>query len=151
MKDDRRSIVMSEIMTPSSANFSGHVHGGHILKLLDSVAYSCSARYAGKYTVTLSVDQVFFREPIFVGEIVTFFASVNYAGSSSMEVGIKVFAEDLLTQKVRHTNSCYFTMVAVNEKGKPTKVPPLKIENAEQQRRFDEALVRKAYRLKNHE
>ncbi len=147
MNEDRRKLIMSEIMTPNSANFSGNVHGGHILKLLDNVAYACASRYAGKNTVTLSVDQVFFKEPIYVGELVTFSASVNYVGSTSMEIGIRVVAENLLTRLSRHTNSCYFTMVAIDSNGKPTKIPPLTIENEIQQRRFDEALVRKQYRL----
>ncbi len=145
---DNRSIVMSEIMTPEMANFHGNVHGGHILKLLDHVAFACAARYSGKYIVTLSVDQVIFKEPIHVGELVTFYASVNYVGTSSIEVGIKVIAENLLTQEQRHTNTCYFTMVALDEKGKPTKVPPLKNNTAEQQQRYENALLRKKARLK---
>ena len=103
---------MTVLMSPDMANFSGNVHGGAILKLLDQVAYSCASRYSGCYTVTLSVDQVMFLQPIHVGELVTFLASVNYTGSSSMEIGIKVVAEDIRSQVVRHVNSCFFTMVA---------------------------------------
>lgn len=87
--------------------------------MLDQVAYACGARYAGCYVVTLSVDQVMFRQHIHVGELVTFLASVNYTGNSSMEIGIKVIAEDIRTQAVRHANSCFFTMVAVDEEKPP--------------------------------
>jgi len=118
-------LSMSVLMTPDTANFSGNVHGGTILKLLDQVAYACASRYAGTYVVTLSVDQVMFRQPIHVGELVTFLASVNHTGSSSMEIGIKVIAENIRTQENRHVNSCFFTMVAVDDQGKPTPVPPL--------------------------
>jgi acyl-CoA hydrolase len=106
---------MTFLMTPDMANFSGHVHGGAILKLLDQVAYACAARYCKNYVVTASLDQVIFKEPIKVGELVTFRANVNYVGRTSMEIGIKVIAENLTTQEVRHTNSCYFTMVAKKE------------------------------------
>jgi len=146
-ESDRRDIIMSEIMTPDMANFAGNVHGGHLLKLLDHVAYACGSRYSGKLVVTLSVDEVFFKEPIHVGELVTFYATVNYVGRSSMEIGIRVVAENLFTQVQRHTNTCYFTMVAVNTEGKPTAIEPLVIHNEIQQRRFDEALRRREARL----
>ena len=142
---DPRELHMSVLMTPDMANFSGNVHGGDILKLLDQVAYSCASRYAGCYVVTLSVDHVLFKEPIRVGELVTFLASVNYVGRTSMEVGIKVVAEDIQNRSVRHTNSCYFTMVAMRD-GKPQAVPQLSIENETQRQRFEEAVLRKAMR-----
>src|SRR5438067_8985378 len=112
-------LTMTVLMTPDTANFAGNVHGGTILKLLDQVAYSCAARYAGRYVVTLSVDQVMFREPIHVGELVIFLASVNHTGRSSMEVGVKVVAEDIRTQRTRHANSCFFTMVALDDERRP--------------------------------
>ncbi len=146
-EEDRRYLEMSEITTPDMANFGGNVHGGHLLQMLDHVAYACGARYAGKFVVTLSVDQVFFKEPIYVGELVTFYACVNFVGTTSMEVGIRVIAENLLTRIERHTNTCYFTMVAVDDKGKPTKVPPITIHNETQQRRFDEAKARREMRI----
>ncbi|CAM4243510.1 acyl-CoA thioesterase [Stenotrophomonas indicatrix] len=117
-------LSMTVLMSPEMANFSGKVHGGAILRLLDQVAYACASRYAGRYVVTLSVDQVVFRQPIAVGELVTFLASVNYTGTSSMEIGVKVVAEDILKRSVRHANSCFFTMVAVDEDGRPTPVAP---------------------------
>src|SRR5688572_32294159 len=95
-------LSMTVLMTPDQANFAGNVHGGTILKLLDQVAYACASRYAARYVVTVSVDQVMFREPIHVGELVTFLASVNHAGTSSMEIGIKVVAENIRSQEKRH-------------------------------------------------
>jgi acyl-CoA hydrolase len=150
LHENRRSIVMAEIMTPDRVNFHGNIHGGHVLGLLDRVAYVCAARYAGKNVVTLSVDQVVFKEPIYVGELVTFCASVNYVGTSSMEVGIRVLAENLMTSQSRHTNTCYFTMVAVDEKGKPCKVSPLPLLDETHKRRYQEAILRKEARLKTH-
>jgi acyl-CoA hydrolase len=137
-------LAMTVLMTPDMANFSGKVHGGHVLKLLDQVAYACAARYAGRYVVTVSVDRVIFRQPIHVGELVTFLASVNHTGSSSMEVGIKVVAEDIREKSVRHVNSCFFTMVAVDDAGKPASVPALVVESEDQKRRWNAALQRKA-------
>ena len=138
---------MSVLMTPDMANFIGNVHGGDLLKMLDQVAYACASRYSGSYVVTLSVDQVMFREPIYVGELVTFAASINYVGRTSMEVGIRVEAEDVRARTIRHTNSCYFTMVAIDDNGKPTPVPALEIKNAMQQCRFDAGLARKELRM----
>ena len=146
MNTQSHQLSMTVLMTPDMANFSGNVHGGHILKFLDQVAYACASRYAGRYVVTLSVDQVVFRQPIHVGELVTFLASVNYTGRTSMEIGIKVVTENIRNQVVRHTNSCYFTMVAVDDDGKPADVPPLMPANAEEKERFDAAQQRRALR-----
>jgi acyl-CoA hydrolase len=139
-------LAMTVLMTPDTANFSGNVHGGTILKLLDQVAYACASRYAGTYVVTLSVDQVMFRQPIHVGELVTFLASVNHTGTSSMEVGIKVIAENIRTQEKRHVNSCFFTMVAVDDERKPVAVPPLRPFTPDERRRHAAAEVRKTMR-----
>lgn len=139
-------LSMTVLMTPDMANFSGKVHGGAILKLLDQVAYACGSRYAGKYVVTLSVDQVMFRQAINVGELVTFLASVNYTGTSSMEIGIKVVAEDIRKQSVRHANSCFFTMVAVDDDGRTTPVPPLQPSTPDEIRRCAAARLRRQLR-----
>jgi acyl-CoA hydrolase len=139
-------LTMTVLMTPDTANFSGNVHGGTILKLLDQVAYACASRYAGAYVVTLSVDQVMFRQPIHVGELVTFLASVNHTGFSSMEVGIKVISENIRTQQKRHVNSCFFTMVAVDDERKPQSVSPLRPFTPDEKRRFIAAESRKAMR-----
>lgn len=140
-------LTMTVLMTPDMANFSGKVHGGAVLRLLDQVAYACASRYAARYVVTLSVDQVMFRQPIMVGELVTFLASVNYTGKSSMEVGIKVVAENIRTQEIRHANSCFFTMVAVDDDGKPVAVPQLRPFSPKEKKRFEAAAARKALRL----
>ncbi len=139
----KRDLTMSVLMTPDMVNFSGNIHGGHILKLLDQVAYACASQYAASYVVTLSVDKVLFKEPVHLGELLTLRANVNYTGRTSMEVGIRVEAQDIKTRKVRHTNSCYFTMIAVDDEGKPTPVPPLVLENELQERRFNEAKMRR--------
>ncbi|MBT9495524.1 MAG: acyl-CoA thioesterase [Paucibacter sp.] len=139
-------LSMTVLMTPDMANFSGNVHGGTVLKFLDQVAYACASRYAGCYVVTLSVDQVMFRQPIHVGELVTFLASVNHTGTSSMEVGIKVLAENIRTQVTRHANSCFFTMVAVDDERKPVPVHALLVETPDQQRRHAAAKVRRQLR-----
>lgn len=145
MKKDKRSLTMTEIMSPDSANFSGYVHGGKILSLLDNVAYACASRYSEKYVVTLSVDHVIFKKPINVGDLVHFYASVNYVGKTSMEVGIKVVAEKITTGEEQHTNTCYFTMVAVDENHKPTSVPPLTLRTDEEKRRSQQAQIRKQF------
>ncbi|UNK41987.1 acyl-CoA thioesterase [Luteimonas sp. S4-F44] len=139
-------LTMSVLMTPDMANFSGNVHGGALLKWLDEVAYACASRYAGRYVVTLSVDQVTFREPVYVGELVTFLASVNYTGRTSMEVGIKIIAENIQARSVRHTNSCFFTMVAVDADGRPVQVPPREPATAEERRRFEQGRQRRQIR-----
>ncbi len=146
METPAHQLSMTVLMTPDTANFSGNVHGGTILKLLDQVAYACASRYATTYAVTLSVDQVVFRQPIHVGELVTFLASVNHTGNSSMEVGIKVIAENIRSQETRHVNSCFFTMVAVDEQGKPTTVPALRPFSPDERRRYAAAEMRKEVR-----
>jgi len=138
---------MTILVTPDLANFSGRMHGGELLKILDKVAYTCGSRFCGEYVVTISVDKVKFTEPIFIGELLTFLASVNYTGKTSLEVGIKVIAEDIKNHSVRHTNTSYFTMVAMNDKGDKVNVPKLVIKTAEQKRRYQLAKIRREKRL----
>lgn len=147
MELDSAKLSMTVLMTPDQANFSGNVHGGTILKYLDQVAYACASRYAGSYVVTLSVDQVTFRQPVYVGELVTFLASINFTGRTSMEVGIKVITENIREKSVRHTNSCFFTMVAVGDDGRPIEVPKLEPVTVDQKRRYQNALQRREIRL----
>ncbi|ALM53933.1 acyl-CoA thioesterase [Halomonas huangheensis] len=142
----QHELTMTVLMTPDMANFSGKVHGGAILKKLDEVAYACASRYSGNYVVTLSVDQVTFKQPIHVGELVTFLATVNHVGRSSMEIGIKVVAEDIQQKVIRHTNSCYLTMVAVDADGRPAAIAPLELKTELQKRRFEQATRRKELR-----
>lgn len=129
-------VTISQLMLPSHTNFSGKIHGGYLLSLLDQIAFACASKYSGNYCVTASVDTVDFLNPIEVGELVTLKASVNYVGNSSMIVGIRVEAENIQTGKVKHCNSSYFTMVAKDEEGKNTKVPGLLLSNYEEVRRF---------------
>ncbi len=145
-EQDPRRLEMTVLMTPDMANFSGKVHGGALLNLLDRVAFSCASRFSKQYAVTLSVDQVMFKEPINVGELVTFRASINHAGRTSMEVGIRVEAEEIRSGARRHTNSCYFTMVAVDGAGRPVAVPDCRPRNAIEERRHRAAELRRSLR-----
>ncbi len=138
--------TITELMIPSYANFGGRVHGGIILSLMDKVAYACSAKHAGRYCVTVSVDGVNFRQPVDVGDLVSLLASVNYVGRTSLVVGIKVIAENVRDGLVKHTNTSYFTMVAKDDNDQPTDVPPLLLETTEDARRFLEAMKRKELR-----
>lgn len=146
MQPGSPTLSMTVLMTPDNANFSGNVHGGTLLKYLDEVAYACASRYAGSYVVTLSVDQVTFRQPIHVGELVTFLASVNYTGRTSIEIGIKVITENIREKLVRHTNSCFFTMVAIDDAGKSIEVPKFVPSTEIEKRRFANAQARRAIR-----
>jgi acyl-CoA hydrolase len=141
-----KHLSMTVLMTPDLVNFSGKVHGGAILRLLDQVAYACATRFSGHYVVTLSVDQVFFRQPIHVGELVTFLASVNYTGRTSMEIGIKVVAENPRDRKKHHAMTSFFTMVSMDSEGRPTPVNPLVPENDVEKRRHAAALERRQLR-----
>jgi uncharacterized protein (TIGR00369 family) len=138
--------TLTELMIPAYANFGGKIHGGTLLSLMDKVAYACSAKHAGQYCVTVSVDGVNFRQPVEVGELVSLMASVNYVGRTSLVVGIKVIAENVKSGVVKHTNTSYFTMVAKDDSDKPTEVPPLLLETHEDVRRFLEAMKRKEFR-----
>ena len=140
--------TMSELMMPNMANNMGNVFGGVILSLVDRVAAVAATRHARRPCVTVSVDQVNFREPIYLSELVTAQASVNFTGKTSMEVGVRIESENLLTGKRRHTNSCYVTYVAVDERGRPTVVPPVLPETDDEKRRYRAAEARRQHRLK---
>ena len=137
---------MTVLVTPEMSNFGGYMHGGELLKLLDQVAYTCAMRYCGSYVVTLSVDNAIFKQPVRIGELLHFNAAVNYTGRTSMEVGIQVIAEDLQKQVVRHTNSCYFTMVAIDGLGKPAPVKALSPQTESEKRRWQAAEKRRQQR-----
>lgn len=139
--------VMSEVMTPQHANAMGNVFGGVVLALVDRAAAVAAIRHARRQCVTVSVDKVNFREPIRVGELVTAMARINYTGRTSMEVGVKVIAENVLTGERRHTNSCYLTFVALDESGDPTEVAPVVPETPDEQRRYERASKRRASRV----
>lgn len=135
--------TITELMIPSYANFGGKIHGGILLSMMDKVAYACASKHAGSYCVTVSVDVVDFLEPIEVGELVSLHASVNHVGTSSMIIGIRVEAENVITGVKRHTNTSYFTMVAKGQDNKPKEVPELELESKDEVRRFLEAIKRK--------
>jgi uncharacterized protein (TIGR00369 family) len=135
-------VTFTELMLPSHSNFSGKIHGGYLLQLMDQIAFACGSKYSGSYCVTASVDTVNFLNPVEIGELVTLKASVNYVGTTSMVIGIRVISENIRTGNVKHCNSSYFTMVAKDENGNPTKVPHLEIKNHEEIRRFFDAINR---------
>jgi uncharacterized protein (TIGR00369 family) len=135
--------VITELMIPSYSNFGGKIHGGILLSLMDKVAYVCSAKHAGNYCVTASIDTVDFLQPVEVGDLVSLMASVNYVGKTSLVIGIRVVSENIKTNRVDHTNTSYFTMVARDEQNQPVQVPGLILENRHQVRRFIEARRRK--------
>jgi len=133
-------VIFTQLMLPSHSNFSGKIHGGHLLNLMDQVAFACASKHSGHYCVTASVNKVDFLTPIEVGELVTLKASVNYTGKSSMVVGLRVEAENIQSGHVRHSNSSYFTMIAKDENGKKATVPGLIIESIEDVRRFTRSI-----------
>lgn len=137
---------VSELMMPSDVNNLGNVFGGVILSMVDRAAAVAAMRHAGCATVTVSIDRVDFKEPIYTGELVMCMARVNYVGRTSMEVGVRVEAENLLTGVRRHTNTCYLTFVAIDEHGKPVPVRPLDLKTDVDKRHWAEAKRRREYR-----
>lgn len=150
MKSVRESATtLTELMIPSYANFGGKVHGGVILSLMDKVAYVCATKHAETYCVTASVGGVNFLAAVDVGDLVSLKASVNYVGNSSLIVGIKVIAENFKNKTVKHTNSSYFTFVAIDDNGKPQKVPGLHLETDTDIRRFALGKLRKRLKIQD--
>lgn len=139
--------TIAELMMPHMANVLGNVHGGVLLGMMDRVAAVAAIRHAQRTCVTVSVDRVHFREPIHVGELVTMYASVNFAHRTSLEIGVRVESENVLTGTRRHTNSCYLTFVAIDENGRPAAVPPVLPENDEERDRFRQAGARREQRV----
>ncbi|AFM23245.1 acyl-CoA thioesterase [Desulfomonile tiedjei] len=141
------SITMAVQMNPEDTNPVGHVHGGVIMKYVDTAAGVVAIRHARNNAVTASIDRLDFHYPVFVGDLLILKASLNYVGKSSMEVGVRVEAENLLTGEVRHTASAYLTFVALDKNGKPIPVPALQPETEEERRRNCEAVVRRKHRM----
>ena len=139
-------VTMTHLTTPLDTNLMGNVFGGVVLAAVDRIAYVCATRHAGRTCVTASFDQVDFRAPIKIGEVMTLRASVNYVGRTSLEVGVRVTAESVTGGEARHTNSCYVTMVALDESGAPTAVPKLILEDEVQYGRYQAALERRRWR-----
>jgi uncharacterized protein (TIGR00369 family) len=139
--------TMTELMMPNMANNHGNVFGGVILSLVDRVAAVAAIRHARLPCVTISFDKVDFLEPIHLGELVIARSKVNFVGRTSMEVGVRVEAENLVTGKRRHTNTCYVTYVAIDDAGRPVPVPPLEADNDDDRRRMDAGRKRRALRI----
>ena len=137
----------SQLMMPEHANVLGHVFGGVILAMMDTAAAVAAFRHARANCVTVSVDRVDFREPIHVGDLVVMKASVNFVGRTSIEVGVRVEAEEMTTGRRRHTNSCYLTFVAIDRNGRPIEVPPLNPEAPDEVRGHEAAAARRRRRL----
>ena len=142
------SVVMVQLMSPQDANLSGNVHGGVIMKLIDSAAGVVATRHTQTNIVTASVDRLDFHYPVYVGNLINLKASLNLVGKTSMEVGVRVEAEDLKTREIRHTASAYLTLVALDEDRKPAAVPPLILETEEDMRRNKAAQLRREERLR---
>ncbi|WP_422348301.1 acyl-CoA thioesterase [Flagellimonas sp.] len=136
-------VSITELMLPSHSNFGGKVHGGHILNLMDQIAFACASKHSQAYCVTASVNRVNFLNPIEVGELVTLKAAINYTGRTSMVVGVRVESENVQTGQTKHCNSSYFTMVAKNGEGKNIPVPGLIVEDNQGLRRFARSMERK--------
>jgi len=137
-------VSITELMLPSHSNFGGKIHGGHILSLMDQIAFACASKHCQHYCVTASVNRVDFLSPVEVGELLTLKASINYTGRTSMVVGVRVESQHVTSGKTRHCNSSYFTMVAKDENGKSIPVPGLLIEDRQGVRRFARSKFRKA-------
>lgn len=145
IKESRLSI--SHVLLPHDANTMGNVHGGVIVKHIDNAAAVVAVRHVRCNAVTASIDRIDFHSPVFVGELLKLKASINLTGKTSMEVGVRVETENLISGEIRHTASAYLTFVAVDENGRPKEIPPVKIESDEEVRRNREAVARRRMRL----
>jgi len=135
-------ITFTELMLPSNSNFSGKIHGGYILNLMDQIAFACASKHSGYYCVTASVNKVDFLNPIEVGELVTMKASINFTGRTSMVVGLNVESENIRTGEKKHCNSSYFTMVAKDNNGNGVPVPGIILKSKDEIRRFARSITR---------
>jgi uncharacterized protein (TIGR00369 family) len=139
-------VVLSQLMQPADANYMGVIHGGIMMKLIDETAGACAYRFARTRVVTAAIDRIDFHHPVHIGNLVRLKATVNHAGHTSVEVGVRVEAEDLDSGVVTHTNSAYLVLVALDENGRPTTVPALEAQTDEERRRWAAAEARRAAR-----
>jgi acyl-CoA hydrolase len=144
-------ITLNQLMLPEDANYMGNVHGGVIMKLVDNIAGLCAMRHAQHQVVTMAIDSMTFHSPVHIGDVLTLNASLNWTGRSSMEVGVRVVAENPLTGECTHTNSAFLVFVALDNTGQPVEVPPLIVETEEERRRWAEAEVRQQRRLERRQ
>lgn len=139
-------MTTARLMMPTDANVLGNVFGGAIMRYMDEIAAIVAWRHAGKNVVTASIDRMNFYAPVFVGDLLILKAAVNYVGTTSMEIGVRIEAQDPRTRKGTHTGSCYLTYVALDESGKPSPIPPLIVTTSDEKKRFREALGRRKLR-----
>ncbi|MDG6957893.1 MAG: acyl-CoA thioesterase [Nitrososphaerota archaeon] len=139
-------MTTARLMMPTDANVLGNVFGGAIMKYMDEIAAIVAWRHAGKNVVTASIDRMNFYAPVYVGDLLILKAAVNFVGTTSMEIGVRIEAVDPSTRKGTHTGSCYLTYVALDEKGKPAHIPPIRPTTPMEKRRFKEALARRKLR-----
>lgn len=135
-------VTITQLMLPSYSNFSGKIHGGYILSMMDQIAFACASKHSRNYCVTASVNKVDFLNPIEVGELVTLKASVNYTGRTSMVIGVRIESENIQTGEKKHCNSSYFTMVSKDENGKNVPVPGIILDTKDKVRRFARSIAR---------
>lgn len=145
-KPSESAMSTTRLMMPTDANVLGNVFGGAIMRYMDEIAAIVAWRHAGRNCVTASIDRMNFYAPVFVGNVLTLKAAVNYVGTSSMEIGVRIEAQDPTSKKAAHTGSCYVTYVAIDEKGRPTPIPKLVVTTPEEKRRFKQALARRKLR-----
>jgi acyl-CoA hydrolase len=139
-------VTTVRLMMPTDANILGNVFGGSIMKYMDEVAAIVAWRHAGRNVVTASIDRMDFYAPVYVGNLLLLKASVNFVGTTSMEIGVRIEAQDPSTRKGTHTGSCYLTYVALDRRRRPTPIPPLTPTTAEEKRRFEEGRARRNLR-----
>ena len=144
---DHSSVIMRHMVSPQDANIAGITHGGVVMKHIDDAAGVVAIKHTGRNAVTASIDRLDFLHPVFIGNLLTVKACINMVGKTSMEIGVRVEAEDIITQKIRHTASAYLTFVALDENNRPALVPPIKIVTEEEKRRNREALERRRVRF----
>jgi len=140
-------IIMSHVMLPQDTNPAGNVHGGVVMKHIDNAAVSVAIRHTRSNAVTASIDRLDFHHPVFLGNILTLKASINFVGKTSMEVGVRAESENPYTGKVSHTASAYLTIVALDENGRPKEIPPIILETEDEIRRNNAARARRKSRL----
>jgi acyl-CoA hydrolase len=145
-KPSESAMMTARLMMPTDANVLGNVFGGAIMRYMDEAAAIVAWRHAGRNVVTASIDRMNFFAPVYVGDLLILKASVNYVGTTSMEIGVRIEAQDPSTRKGVHAGSCYLTYVALDEKGKPTSIPPLMVTTSTEKRRFNEAAARRKLR-----
>ena len=141
-------VTLSQLMHPEHANLLGNVHGGWIMKLVDEAGALASMRHAQRKVVTVAIDSMVFRQPIRIGDLIILNAEVTYTGRTSMEAEVQVMAENPITGEQTHTNTAYLVYVALDDDGRPTRVPPLEAETAEEKQKMERAKERQERRLK---